>query len=109
MTVAAGDLSTSAEDGNNASGHLELACLHHAEALTGLMRAIAVPTAELIASAWACNSLFAPYDSTTTADVAPVLFTAEPFPGFSRTRCCSQGRAVEHTSATLRRLVPGHQ
>lgn len=81
MAVAAVDLSTSAEDGGSNLHYLEIARHHHAKGLNGLMRAIAAPTVELIAPAWACNSLFVPYYFATTADVASLLFTAEPRPG----------------------------
>lgn len=81
MAIAAVDLSTSAEDEATVSHYLEQARLHHAKGLNGLMRVIAAPTAELIAPAWACNSLFVPYYFATTANVASLLFTAEPGPG----------------------------
>lgn len=81
MAVAAVDLGTSAEDEASSSHYLELARLHHARGIAGLMQVIAAPTVELIAPAWACNSLFVPYYFATTADVASLLFTAEPKPG----------------------------
>lgn len=61
MAVAAVDLGTGAEDDMTTFHYLELARFHHAKGLTGLMKVIAAPTAELIAPAWACNSLFVPY------------------------------------------------
>lgn len=58
--------------------HLELASRHHAQALAGLMPAIASRSADLVAPVWACNSLLVPYYFSTASDAASLLFATDP-------------------------------
>lgn len=88
MAVAAVELSHNDDDddattaatrlGAGPGGYLELARLHHARALAGLMPAITSQSTDLVAPVWACNSLFVPYYFATAVDVGSLLFTARP-------------------------------
>lgn len=81
LAIAAVDLSVGAsnnDDDGESIFYLELARLHHARALAGLMPTIAAETVDLLAPIWACNALFVPYYFATTADISSLLFTTEP-------------------------------